>query len=417
MSGYYSYSAIKGRGVTFLFLLFSLWFLVMVVRLILGPILPLIEDDFLVTHAKATVLISLFAFGSSSSIFASGIFAGRIGYKRFVVTCLAAQVVVFLVIPHARTFFQLAVLIFVLGFIWGTYFPCVVPIVTSHFAPSVWNRALAIQDSGASLSAIAAPLLATLMLNFLSWRQFFYVFAAAYVPLGAAFLFMAKEVRVEQRVTVSLRNLLKGRSVWILGVLWVCASGVFWGICQVIPLYFTKELSLGIRYTNTVFGLSRIGGFACGITVGFIADRFGLKRIMFAVLCLTGLFTMFMGHSNLMVIQIAMFLQGTIITGFFAVGLMAISRTFGPEQRSMAAGLTTMMASLLGSGLLPYLLGLSGDHLSFKFGIVIFGAFVILASGLVYFLLIPSAAGDQVIHEKSVLTRPIEGDVLPFTAE
>ena len=399
-----SYSAIKGRGLAFLSLLFSLWFVLMVVRMILGPILPLIEDDFLVRHAKATILVSLLAFGGTSSTFASGIFAGRIGYRRFVVTCLAAQVAVFLMIPHARTFFQLAILIFALGFVWATYFPCVVPIVTNHFAPSVWTRALAIQDSGASLSAIASPLLVTLMLNFLSWRQFFYVFAAAYVPLGVLFLFAAKEVRMEQRVTVSLRNLLKGRAVWILAVMWICASGAFWGIYQVIPLYFTKELSFGIRYTNTVFGLSRIGGFVCTIAMGFLADRFSLKKIMFILLCLTGVFTMFMGHANVVVVEIAMSLQGTVIMGFFAVGLMAISRTFRTEERSMAAGLMTMMAAVLGSGLLPYLLGLAGDHLSFRLGIVIFGALVFLASGLLHFLVIPGQGNEEVTHQGSPLT-------------
>jgi len=392
MSGY---SAIKGRGLAFLSLLLSMWFVLMVVRMIVGPILPLIEDDFQVRHAKATLLVSLFALGGTSSTFASGIFAGRIGYRKFVVACLAAQAALFLMVPHARTFFQLAMLLFAMGFAWATYFPCVVPIVTNHFAPSVWNRALAIQDSGGSLSAIASPLLATLMLSFFSWRQIFYVLAAACVPLGALFLFAAKEVRLEQMVTVSLGNLLKGRAVWILAAVWVCASGAFWGIYQVIPLYFTKELSFDLRYANTIFGLSRIGGFVCGISMGFVADRFSLKRIWFTLLCLTGIFTMFMGHRNVRVVEIAMCLQGTVIMGFFAVGLMVISRTFRMEERSMAAGFMVMMASILGSGLLPYLLGLAGDHLSFRFGIFLFGAVVFLTSGLLHFLVIPGTGSDQ----------------------
>jgi len=392
MSGY---PAIRGRGLAFLSLLFSLWFVLMLVRMIVGPILPLIEDDFLVRHAKATMLVSLFAFGGMSSTFASGVFAGRIGYRRFVVACLAAQAVVFLMIPHARTFFQLAVLIFVLGFVWATYFPCIVPIVTNHFTPSIWTRALAIQDSGASLSAIASPLLVTLMLNFLTWRQLFYVFAAAYLPLAVLFLFAAKEVKVEQRVTVSLGNLLKGRAIWILSVMWICASGAFWGIYQVIPLYFTKELSFELRYANTVFGLSRIGGFACAIAMGFVADRLDLKRLMFTLLCLARLFTVFMGHTNVLVVEIAMTLQGTVIMGFFAVGLMVISRTFRPEQRGMAAGFMTMTAAILGSGLLPYLFGLCGDHLSFRFGIALFGVIVFLTSGLLHFLVIPAAGNGE----------------------
>jgi hypothetical protein len=68
---------------------------------------------------------------------------------------------------------------------------------------------------------------------------------------------------------------------------------------------------------------------------------------------------------------------------------MAISRMFKLEERSIAAGLVATMAAILGSGLLPYLFGLAGDHLSFKFGMRVFGALVVLGSGLVCFLRVP----------------------------
>jgi MFS transporter, NNP family, nitrate/nitrite transporter len=384
------YLAIKGKGLAFLSLLWSLWFVVMVVRMIVGPLLPLVEDEFGVRHATATTLVSLFALGGALSTLASGVFGGRIGYKRMILASLGASVIVFLLIPHVRTFSQLAALLFALGFVWSTYFPCVIPIVTTHFAPSVWGRALAIQDSGASLSALAAPLLVTLMLPFVSWRQFFYVFAAAYLVSGVVFLLFAREVRVEQRITGSLRNLLKNGSVWIMAVVWVCASGAFWGVYQVTPLYFTKELSLSSEYANTIFGLSRIGGIVFGVMMGFVVDRFSLKRSMFTVMCLTGVFTMLIGHRNLIVVQSAMFLQSTSIMGLIAIGLAAISRLFRMEERSMATGLLTTMGSVLGSGILPYLFGLAGDHLSFRFAMIVFGAIVILCSSLIHFLVFPA---------------------------
>jgi MFS family permease len=386
------FSTFRGKGLAFLGLLWSMWFFVMVVRMIMGPILPVIEDEFLVRHAKATSLVSLFALGSAISTLASGLFAGKIGYRKSIILCLTIQVVVFLIVPHVRTFFQLTVLLFMLGLAWGTYFPCVVPIVTGHYAPAIWGRALAMQDSGASFSALAAPLLATLMLRFISWHQFFYVFAAAYLVLGIIFALLAKEVKVEKKVTGSLVSLLNGRSVWIMGVMWICASGAFWGVYQVMPLYFTKELHLSTEYANTVFGLSRIGGIVFGITMGFIVDRFSLKKSMFVVMFLTGVCTVFIGYPNLVVVEVAMFLQGTTIGGYFAIGLMAISRAFSMSERGLASGVITTIGAVFGSGLTPYLFGLAGDHISFKFGILAFGVVVIFASGLVYFLDIPDHA-------------------------
>src|SRR5208283_2687614 len=163
-----TYGVIKGRGFAFLLLLWSLWFLIMLVRTILGPILPLIEDEFVIGHAKATILVSLLALGASTSLFASGVFAGKLGYKRSILLCLTVSVLLFLIIPQVRAFSHLAVLLFVLGLVTGAYFPCVIPIVTGHFSPLIWGRALAIQDTGASLSVFAGPLLTILMLRFLS---------------------------------------------------------------------------------------------------------------------------------------------------------------------------------------------------------------------------------------------------------
>jgi MFS family permease len=376
----------KGKGLAFLVLLWFTWFSVMVVRMISGPILPLIEDEFLVKHAKATGLISLFAFGAAISTFASGMFAGRIGYKRFVMGSLGSSIVVFLLIPLVKSFFELSVLFTVFGFVWGTYFPCIIPLVTSHFSNAIWGRALSIQDSGATLSALAAPLLAIFMLKFITWRQFFYVFAAGYMLAGVGFLFLANEVKIGKRVTGSLRDLVKGRVIWVMAIMWVCASGAFWGVYQVTPLYFTKELMLDTHYANTIFGLSRIGGACFSIIMGFVVDRFNLRKSMFIVLALTGLFTILIGHTQLSVIKVAMFFQGTAIAGFFAIGLTVISRAFKMEERGMASGVVTTLGAIFGSGLLPYLFGLAGDHLSFRFGMYVFGTVVILASGLIYFL-------------------------------
>jgi MFS family permease len=382
------YPAIKGKGLAFLAMLWFLWFTIMLVRTTIGPILPMVEDEFAINHARATTLASLFALGAAILTLASGIFAGRIGYKKTVLFSLSASIVMFFLIAHVGSFFQFALLLFIFGGIWGTYFPCVVPIVTGHYTPTVWGRALAIQDTGASLSVLVAPLLASLMSTFLSWRQFFYVFAAVYVVSGMLFLLTVKEVKVEKRLTSSF-GFLKKRSVWALGLIWIFATGCFIGVYQIMPLYLTKELHLGSRYGNSILGLSRLGGVAFGVTMGFVVDRFDVKKSMFFVLAITGVFTMLLGSPHLTVVKVALFLQGTVIMGFFAIGLTAISRMFTMEERGMGVGMVATIGAVFGGGLIPYLFGIAGDHFSFRVGLFIFGSSVVLASGFVWLLKIP----------------------------
>jgi MFS family permease len=384
------YAAIRGKGLAFLLLVWSLWFLIMAARTILGPILPFIEDEFVITHAKSTSLVALLALGQATTLFVSGLFAGKLGYKRSILFCFTVSVVVFLLIPLTRTFSQVAMLFFVLGLATGIYFPCLVPVVTAHFSPVVWGRALAIQDTGASLAAFGVPLLTVVLARFLSWEQFYYVIAAAYAVSGTLFLLFSEEVRVEKALKSYLGGLLKRKDLWILAIIWTSATGAFMAVYQVTPLYLTKELSFTKAYANTLFGFSRLGGVAFGPIMGVIVDRFDVKRSMFLVLLATGASTMLLGQPNLTIVQIGLFLQGAAIMGFFATGLIAMSRMFKLEERSVAAGFSSTVSGVFGASLLPYLFGLAGDYISFKFAMVVFGALVVLSSGLVYALKFPA---------------------------
>jgi hypothetical protein len=107
---------------------------------------------------------------------------------------------------------------------------------------------------------------------------------------------------------------------------------------------------------------------------------------MFIVMFVTGIFTLFLSHWNARVVEIFLFVQPSLIVVFFPVGLVAISKMFEKEKRSLAAGFLGALSGLFGVGLLPYLLGLAGDHISFRFGICVMGIMVILTSGLTYFL-------------------------------
>lgn len=74
------------------------------------------------------------------------------------------------------------------------------------------------------------------------------------------------------------------------------------------------------------------------------------------------------------------------MTGFFPLGLVTIAKMFDRETRSLAMGIILTLSVLVGSGIIPYLLGLSGDLISFRFGISLLGICVMLSSSLVFYL-------------------------------
>jgi MFS family permease len=79
-------------------------------------------------------------------------------------------------------------------------------------------------------------------------------------------------------------------------------------------------------------------------------------------------------------------LQAFFVTAFFPVGLVALAKTFNREMRSLATGIILALAIAFGGGIIPYLLGVSGDLYSFRLGITILGIFVGLSSTLIFHL-------------------------------
>ena len=123
------YSELKGEALGFLFLLWFLWFFNFSGRIILSPILPLIEDEFMVTHARATSIFMFQSIGYSAALILSGFYSGRVGFKRSIVFSFVMLACVCLCIPLVRAFSVFYLIVFVVGFSSGIYLPAIMPLI------------------------------------------------------------------------------------------------------------------------------------------------------------------------------------------------------------------------------------------------------------------------------------------------
>ncbi len=171
-----------------------------------------------------------------------------------------------------------------------------------------------------------------------------------------------------------------------MATIWLFAAASNMGLYFIFPLYLTKELHIDIETANSIFGISRIGGIAVAVSAGFIVDRFNLRRLIFFILLLTGILTAALVYRDMQWLKVLLFLQASIAVGFFPVALVLISRIFEQDLRGQATGLIVTCGVIFAIGLGPYLLGLSGDRISFRFGIFLLGILTAFASALVFLL-------------------------------
>lgn len=375
---------LTGKAFLFLFFLWGLWFINFTVRAIFAPILPLIEDEFVISHARAASVLIFQSVGYAISVLLSGFYSGKVGYKKTILCSFLVDAVAFFLVPLVTKLWAFYVFSFIMGFSTGLYLPSAISLITEYFMEKDWGKSIAIHDSAAPIAIFGTPFIALFLLRFFNWREMFEVFGVIFLVSAGIFYFVSDEVKiVHVKEKILYEGLIKNRSLWTIGIVTLFGAGANMGLYLITPLYLTKELLLSMDYANTILGISRFGGIGVAILCGFLADKISLRKILFIMVLISGVLTVFIGVTPARFVGVAFFFQALFVTGYFPLTFVLIARTFSRETRNLATSITLIIGSVFGSGIIPYLLGLSGDLISFRFGISVLGICFFFSSWLI----------------------------------
>jgi len=376
------YSELRGGALGFLFLLWALWFFNFSARIIFPPILPLIEDEFMVSHARASSIFVFQSLGYAAAMFLSAFYAGRVGFKRSILFSFVILACVSFCIPFVNAFSTFYSMLFLVGFSGGIYLPAMMPLIREHFAEGTWGKTISIYDSAGAISIFGVPFIVLLLLDYVHWKGIFSAFGVVLLIVALLFLFKGEELKISQPHKAVFRSLVTNKPFWAMATMTSIAMGANLGIYYILPLYLTKQLFLSIGHANALLGISRLGGVGVAIFCGFLVDRFNLRKIMFAMMIIAGILTVLLGLASASVIGVILFLQAVFISAIPPLLWVCMARLFDRETVSMAIGFVAPLGFLFGTGLIPYLLGISGDLVGFGFGITVLGVLLVLTSGL-----------------------------------
>ena len=136
------YTNLRGKALLFLLCLWFLWFINFTLRMVFSPILPLLEDEFIISHAQASGIFVFLSVGYGIAVIISGLFSGTFGYKKSIIFSLSLLGLVCFSIPFVNKFWLLYVFAFVLGFSVGLYIPSAIPLMMAA-AQSLSSRPIA----------------------------------------------------------------------------------------------------------------------------------------------------------------------------------------------------------------------------------------------------------------------------------
>jgi NNP family nitrate/nitrite transporter-like MFS transporter len=359
-------------NIIILMLFWLLWYLAFSTRILAAPFLPLVEETFSINHATAGGLTLFTGLGATTALVFTGFLSLRIGYKKVIAGGMLTAATALLGLFAADSYIVFAAMLFLVGLGGGVYLPCAVPILTSVFDREYWGRAIGVHETAAGLSLLMIPFLAAATMAYIPWRCFFLILCVIFLVATGLLWCLSPDIRVKPSISSKPATILRRYEFWCIASLWISCGMASLGIYNIVPLFLVNEKAFAVETANHLFGISRIGGFAGQICIGFFLDRLDTKKIIITLTALSGIsgFALAFSQSTTLLV-IMLFLQATFCVAFFPAGVMAISKLTVLEERSSFTGILMGTSLLIGIGITPLILGSIADVWNFQIGILV----------------------------------------------
>lgn len=354
-------------------------------RVILAPLMPVIEKDLGLGHTAAGSLFMLIAIGYATGLIGSGFVSSRLTHRRTIAMTAFACSLAFFLIAASHTLWTIRIGLFLVGVGTGIYLPSGLTTITSSIPSTHWGQAIAVHELAPSLGYLLAPLLVETLLLLCPWQAIIALIGAASLILGITFLKFGPggDFKGEAPTFVNIRMLTARPAFWIMAAFFCLGITASLGVYNMMPLYLVAEKGIDRTLANTLIGLSRIPVIVMALFAGWISDRIGPKPTIAAVMLINGLTAILLGVLPGRWVILMVFLQPMATVCFFPPGFTILSRIVPPGGRSLSVSLTVFIGYLAGAGFFPTLAGAFGDAGLFGLAFILIGCITMASAPLV----------------------------------
>lgn len=366
-------------------LLTLIFFINFVARQIVGPLLPAIEVELGLSHSQSGLFLLFMGTGFFIGQILAVFLSGRWGYRRCIFISIFGMAVAVLMIGLLHGIWSLYLGFLVLGLTSGLYVPAGIALITVLIKSKDWGKAMGIHEVAPNLALILAPYIATAAVAEGSWRLGYLCISAALALIGMIYAWLGVDAHQIPSPPnfYRVREIANNPTFWYLGFLLSLSMGVEMGVYAVIPLFLVNERSFDLSDANQLLGLSRIPGLFLVIFVGWVTDRLSPSTAVTLALGFTGIAVAALGIGPTMLLAPAVFLQSAASACLFPPILSMASQVSSTENRPLALSLSMALATMIGGGLFPAGIALTGDLVSFGIGLVGVGLLTMAGIGLV----------------------------------
>jgi predicted MFS family arabinose efflux permease len=335
-------------------------------RMVLAPLFPSMMKDLRLNYQDLGNIVGILGVFWGLSAFLMGGLSDRLGRKRVLVPCIIAFSLLSWLSGVATGLLSLLVIRSVMGLAEGAVASTGVAVCTeASYPPRRGINQGVFQCVFALLGSALAPIIATQMLTFTTWRR---VFLIAGIPGLIVAILIALVIREPATIGktakvswASLKGAFKHRNVPLGMITLVCAmTGVF-VMGAMMPTYLVDFLKLTPQQMGFVASAIGFGGFLGQFGLPAISDLIGRKMAILGAFVLAAIFLWVFAHtgaSNLTLLFAL--LLGAALFNFGALAVIAgpLAAEAAPVgQIAMVAGMVIGAGEIFGGGIAPSIAG------------------------------------------------------------
>jgi NNP family nitrate/nitrite transporter-like MFS transporter len=357
-----------------------LFYLNFVARILLAPLAPIMEVELGYSHAGTGSLFLITSLGYFFGLFVSGMISSRWTFTQTIQLSVTGFGLCLIGIAFSCNYWQIGVLIAVLGFMAGLYLPAGMAKLTELIPSAHWGMGLAVHELGPNFALFLVPLQVEILIRFFVWQQVLMSQGLLTLGIVAAYYFYDGQggSRGVAPKLSTFQDFFRQKNFWKLVLLFGLGVGSTLGIYSMLPVYFIDQgIERGLG--NSMLSASRTLSIPVVLIGGWLTDRIGVRRSLMIILITGGVLTALIGVLQGYWLFVPVFLQPLFAVCFFPPVFKTLALSVPAELRNQAVAYTVPFGFLLGAGVTPLVLGMLGDAGLFQLAFIAMGC--LMAAG------------------------------------
>ena len=312
-----------------IFVLSGLWFAFLIsfiTRLIWSTLMPLINTQMHFTVAQGTSFVTAFYLGYTLTVLPGGMLADKLGYRKLLLFAVAANAIVIALMGLMQGYWPGLTLRFILGLVSGPDLSACLGIIGEWFTAKKRATATGLFVTCTSFGIIIINIYAPYVAKAWGWRAA--MFVTALIPV-VLFLYIIISLigeppyKVQKRPHVSIKESFRqiekactSRSVIMLSIVGITATGAKWGVTNWANLFIVKNLGFSLVTAGQAMAFFGVTSVISMVVAGWISDHSKISRHIWSAIFLL-VFTP-------AIIGFALSPKGNLAMLYFWTGLLGI---------------------------------------------------------------------------------------------